>query len=152
MGEMGVWKKAPSELVKTFEEVIAAVPGAQPRRMFGYPAAFVNGQMFTGVFQDRLFVRLSESDRAELAKRGGKPFEPMPGRPMREYVEVPPALLRSRSALVGWVRRAFDYTSSLPGKRSAKAGAAAKARKTPASKNGPKAKTAGSDSGRKGRL
>jgi len=152
MGEMGVWKKAPSELVKTFEEVIAAVPGAQPRRMFGYPAAFVNGQMFTGVFQDRLFVRLSESDRAELAKRGGKPFVPMPGRPMREYVEVPPALLRSRSALVGWVRRAFDYASSLPGKRSANAGPPPRPGRRWHQRTAQQAKTAGNDSGRKGRL
>jgi hypothetical protein len=32
MGGMGVWKKAPPELVKTFEEVITTVPGAQPRK------------------------------------------------------------------------------------------------------------------------
>ena len=110
------------------------MPGAQPRKMFGYPAAFVNGQMFTGVFQDRPFVRLPESGRADLAKQGGKSFEPMPGRPMREYAEVPPGVLRSKSALAGWVRRAFDHASSLPGR-------------------GPtKAKPARAAAGRKGRL
>ena len=121
MGGMGAWKKAPPELVKTFEEVIATVPGAQQRKMFGYPAAFVNGQMFTGVFQDRLFIRLPESGRAELAKQGGKPFEPMPGRPMREYGEVPPGVLRSKTTLAGWMRKAFAYASSLPAKGPAKA-------------------------------
>jgi TfoX/Sxy family transcriptional regulator of competence genes len=127
MGGMGAWKKAPPKLVKTFEEVMAAVPGAQPRKMFGYPAAFVNGQMFTGVFQDRLFVRLPEAGRAELVKQGGRPFEPMPGRPMREYAEVPPAVLRSMPALAGWVRRAFAYASSLPPKGPAKVKRASKA-------------------------
>lgn len=120
MDGMRGWKKAPPKLVKIFEDVIATVPGAQPRKMFGYPAAFVHGQMFTGVFQDRLFVRLSESGRAELAKHGGRPFEPMPGRPMREYAEVPSSVLRSRPALAGWVRRAFDYAASLPAKGPAK--------------------------------
>lgn len=69
---MGAWKKAPRELIKTFEDALATVPGAQMRKMFGYPAAFVNGQMFTGVFQDRVFVRLSELERAELTKQGGR--------------------------------------------------------------------------------
>lgn len=127
MGGMGAWKKAPSTLVKIFEEVMAAVPGAQPRKMFGYPAAFVNGQMFTGVFQDRLFVRLAESGRAELEKQGSRPFEPMPGRPMREYVEVPPGVLRSKTALARLVREAFDYASSLPAKGPVKAKPARKA-------------------------
>ncbi len=131
MGGMGTWKKAPPGLVKTFEEVIATVPGGEPRKMFGYPAAFVNGQMFTGVFQDRLFVRLPESGRTELAKQGGKAFEPMPGRPMREYAEVPPSVLRSKAALAGWVRRAFDYAAALPPKgpaRGAKKGVRPKKR------------------------
>jgi len=29
--------------------------------VFGYPCAFVNGNMFAGLFQTELFVRLSES-------------------------------------------------------------------------------------------
>jgi len=31
--------------------------------MFGNQAAFVNGDMFAGLFGDRLFVRLSDEDR-----------------------------------------------------------------------------------------
>jgi TfoX/Sxy family transcriptional regulator of competence genes len=30
---------------------VAALPEIQQRKMFGYPAAFVNGHMFAGVFQ-----------------------------------------------------------------------------------------------------
>jgi len=140
MGGIGAWKKAPPELVKTFEEVLGTIPGAQQRKMFGYPSAFVNGQMFTGVFQDRIFVRLSEAGRAELAKQGGKPFEPTPGRPMREYAEVPPSMLRSTTALAGWVRKAFAYASSLPAKGPAK------------TKSSSTAKPARKAAGRKGRL
>lgn len=140
MKGMNPWKKAPPELVKTFEHVIAGVRGAQPRRMFGYPAAFVNGQMFSGVFQDRMFVRLSESDRIDLMKQGGKAFEPMPGRPMREYVEVSPPMLRARSVLAGWVNRAFDYASSLPAKGVA-ATPAVRSKAPPKTPSAAKAKT-----------
>jgi len=89
--------------------------------MFGYPAAFANGNMATGLHQDDWMVRLDEAGRAALVAKGGRPFEPMPGRPMREYVVIPASLQRDRRALVLWVKRAFDYTSALPPKKKAKA-------------------------------
>jgi TfoX/Sxy family transcriptional regulator of competence genes len=83
--------------------------------MFGYPAAFVNGHMFAGVFQDSLFVRLAEKDRTELiAKHGATPFAPMPGRVMREYVVLPPSIVKSEAKLTAWLSRALRYVASLP--------------------------------------
>ena len=111
------WKKAPPELVELFDEVLAAEPRAERRSMFGYPAAFVNGNLATGLHQDRWMLRLPEADRAALAKQGGRPFEPTPGRPMGEYVVLPQAVLAKRSALGGWVTRALDYTGALPAKK-----------------------------------
>ena len=93
------WKKAPPELVALFDAVLSAEPRAERRAMFGYPAAFVNGNMVTGLHQDDWMVRLAEPDRAELIAMGGRTFEPMPGRPMREYVVLPQAVLRERRAL-----------------------------------------------------
>jgi TfoX/Sxy family transcriptional regulator of competence genes len=59
------------------------------RPMFGTVAAFANGQMFMGLFNDELFVRLPEDERRAALAAGCRPLEPMPGRPMREYVSVP---------------------------------------------------------------
>ena len=60
------------------------------RPMFGHKAAFVNGNMFTGTFGKHVFVRLDEPSRAELLTvAGANPFEPMKGRPMTEYVQLP---------------------------------------------------------------
>jgi hypothetical protein len=73
----GIWKdnrddessmefqKSPQELIDAFE---AAMPGApaMKRPMFGYPCGFVNGNMFMGLFADKMFVRLPEDSRAEL--------------------------------------------------------------------------------------
>ena len=38
------------------------LPEAQVRKMFGFPAAFVNGQMFSGLYDDYMFVRLSPEE------------------------------------------------------------------------------------------
>ena len=110
---------ASAALTARFQKVIAAVPGAETRRMFGYPAAFVNGQMFTGLFRDKMMLRLSSADRVEItAKYGAQPFEPIPGRPMREYVSVPEAILNSDAQLRAWLQRGLAYARSLPPKKA----------------------------------
>jgi TfoX/Sxy family transcriptional regulator of competence genes len=89
--------------------------------MFGFDCAFVNGQMFSGLFEDRMMVRLDDAEREELlAMPGAMPFEPMPGRPMREYAVVPPALVAARPRLGPWVARAFAYAVALPTKTKKK--------------------------------
>ena len=87
--------------------------------MFGFPAAFVNGNMFAGTFEDKIVVRVPDAERERLltAKRATA-FEPMPGRPMKEYVVVPPAVARKRAELASWVARAFAYAEELPPKGS----------------------------------
>ncbi|HEX2194585.1 MAG TPA: TfoX/Sxy family protein [Candidatus Limnocylindria bacterium] len=110
------WAKAPPELVETFTTAVAELGGAQQRKMFGYPAAFANGNMFTGIYQDRWFVRLGEDDRRRLAAAGGSTFEPMRGRPMREYLELPASVLSDDAARADWLQRSLAYALSLPPK------------------------------------
>src|SRR5215472_9884199 len=107
------WRKSPQQLIDTFEAVVPAPPAAL-RKMFGYPAAFVNGNMFMGLFQEHMILRLAEADRSELLKlKDARIFEPMPGRRMHEYVVVPPALLASHDALRPWVARALQHGEGL---------------------------------------
>jgi len=114
---MPKFTKPPEELVALFGRAVARMPEVEQRKMFGYPAAFVHGQMFTCLFQSRMIIRLSEADRAAfLEDHGARLFEPMPGRPMREYVAVPPAVLASEEALREWLLRAHGYAASLPPK------------------------------------
>ena len=85
--------------------------------MFGYPCAFVNGNMFIGLHQKNMILRLSEEDREVMkSEHGAGPFEPTPGRAMKEYVSVPQAILGERGALDDWIGRSLDYASSLPRK------------------------------------
>ncbi len=114
---MPKWRPAPDQLKQVFEKAIQSFPEAEPRKVFGYPAAVVNGHMFAGLHQEDMILRLGEADRAQLLKcPGAKLFEPMPGRPMREYVVVPPAILKSATQLNDWIEKALSYTRSLPPK------------------------------------
>ena len=110
-------RPAPNELKLVFEKAIQAFPDTEPRKVFGYPAAVINGHMFAGLHQEDMILRLAEADRAKLLKRSGaRTFEPMPGRPMREYVVAPPSMLDSATQLKNWLGKALEYTRSLPPK------------------------------------
>ena len=109
------WDKSPEALVATFDAAVPDDAAIERRKMFGYPCAFVNGNMFIGLHQSDFIVRLSETDREEIkASHGATPFEPMAGRAMKEYVALPAAILGDETALDSWVARSFAFASSLP--------------------------------------
>jgi TfoX/Sxy family transcriptional regulator of competence genes len=115
------WRKSPPELIALFESVIPHKLGVVAKPMFGYPACFVNGHMFMGLHQEDMVLRLSEADRAAaLAVQGTRVFEPMPGKPMKEYVALAPTVLTNRDEVRTWVARALTYGSELPGKATQK--------------------------------
>lgn len=118
------WRPSPPELVALFEKVILSLPDAQSRKMFGYPCAFVNGNMFAGLHQENMLLRLSEEDRNLLLSiKGAAPFEPMPGRAMKEYVTVPESMLGKPAELKKWLAKSYAYANSLPPKVRKKSGA-----------------------------
>src|SRR5216110_404226 len=64
------WKKSPPELIAAFARVVPSGGGAERRPMFGYPAAFVNGNMFAGLHDDRVVLRRDEAGIAEAKQHG----------------------------------------------------------------------------------
>jgi TfoX/Sxy family transcriptional regulator of competence genes len=114
---MRKWKPAPREAVVVFETVTSNLPGAEPRRMFGYSCVFARGNMFAGLHEAGMVLRLPDEQRAEFLRLNkAKPFEPMPGRVMREYVVVPKALLNAQEQLRAWVEKSLAYVLALPAK------------------------------------
>jgi TfoX/Sxy family transcriptional regulator of competence genes len=111
------WRRASESLKSAFAEALPDDPRVERKQMFGYPCAFVNGNMFAGVHQEILYLRLGEQERATLLDQPGSgPFEPMPGRAMREYVAAPTSLVADPDHLRDWMARAFHYGASLPPK------------------------------------
>jgi len=114
---MKKWKPAPPEAVAAFEAATSGLPGAEPRRMFGYSCVFARGNMFAGLHEAGMVLRLPDELRAEFLRlKGAKQFEPMPGRVMREYVVVPKVLLNAPGELRPWAEKSLAYVFSLPSK------------------------------------
>ena len=122
------WKKTPPELAAKFDRAAPKDPKVVRKPMFGYPALFLNGNMFAGTFQDKIVARLAEDTRERALKAGAKQFAPMPGRPMKEYVVVPAADVAKPAALTKWVAQAHAYAKTLPAKEKKPAKKATKAK------------------------
>ena len=115
---MPSFEKSPPDLVARFEEIAGRFSNAERRKMFGYPALFVGGNLATGLFADSWMVRLNASDlESLLAIPGAAPFTPMPGRTMTGYGTLSPDTVRDDEALEAWVARAVAFAAMLPAKR-----------------------------------
>jgi TfoX/Sxy family transcriptional regulator of competence genes len=114
---MPPFEKSPPELVARFDAAAPRFPEAQRRKMFGYPALFVGGNLVTGLFADTWMIRLAEPDLAELLTLpGATPFSPMAGRTMKGYATLPPDVVADDAALGGWLERAVAFGKTLPAK------------------------------------
>ena len=109
--------KASDDAKALFTSVVPDDPRVVVKPMFGNLGAFVNGNMFAGLFGDRIGVRvLDEAARAELAATpGAGPFGPEE-RPMGGYVAAPETWASEPDRLAEWVARAFDEVAALPPK------------------------------------
>ena len=117
---MPTFRKSPPELVSRFDELASLAGHADRKQMFGYPTCVLNGNMFMGLHEDSLILRLAGVDRAEfLSRYDAALFEPMPGRPMKEYVVVPPALAGD-DEVDDCVRLSLAYAEQLPPKKGKK--------------------------------
>ncbi|APV43749.1 Transcriptional regulator, TfoX/Sxy family [Dehalogenimonas formicexedens] len=112
------WEKCSTELSDILAGATAGSP-AQKRMMFGCPAYFINGNMVTGVHQSNIILRLNEDDRRSILEEFDEaaPFEPFPGRPMKEYIALPAAVYDDSALLKSWLSRSFRYGASLPPKQ-----------------------------------
>jgi TfoX/Sxy family transcriptional regulator of competence genes len=117
----------PSEQAKAaFQRLVPPDSAVTTRPMFGNLSAFVNGNMFCGLFGDDLFVRVSDDDQAKVRKQGGRPFEVMPGRAMTGYVMLPGGWQKKTDTARDWILVALAFSKKLPAKASKAKTAASK--------------------------
>lgn len=115
--EMPSFDKSPAELVARFDAAADRFPDAQRRKMFGYPALFIGGNLVTGLFADSWMIRLAPDDLADLmAMPGAGAFEPMPGKPMKGYATLPADVIADDARLDAWIGRALALGRTLPAK------------------------------------
>lgn len=106
----------PSEADRAlFQQTFSALPGADVKPMFGNLAAFVNGNMFAGLFGSEIGLRLSDSDREVLSGTAGAGRFGPPERPMKEYVTVPAAWRQAAHVeLQSWANKALKHVATFP--------------------------------------
>jgi TfoX/Sxy family transcriptional regulator of competence genes len=116
------WVKIPKEHHPLFHAALPKHPGVSTLNMFGGVAAKANGQMFGGLFGRSAIVKLSPDEQsAALALDGATLFDPMGnGRVMRDTVQLPESVMDEPEELRAWLRKAFDYTMTLPRKLAKK--------------------------------
>jgi TfoX/Sxy family transcriptional regulator of competence genes len=112
--------KASDEDKERFRFLVPDNPEVVVKPMFGNLGAFVNGNMFAGLFGPTVGVKLSSEDREALeSTERTVPFGPAE-RPMGGYTGLPEVWnaegdgdeARARA----WVEKAFAYVAELPPK------------------------------------
>lgn len=98
-----------------FRSLVPDEAGVEVKPMFGQLGAFVNGNMFMGLFGGDVGLKLGESEQAELlAKPGGGPFGPA-GRPMGGWATLPAGWTTDEAK--PWVDAALAHIATLPPKK-----------------------------------
>jgi TfoX/Sxy family transcriptional regulator of competence genes len=111
----------PSEEAKAaFSKLVPDEPAVTLKPMFGNLSAFVNGNMFCGLFGEDLFVRLPDGESAAVKKQGGRDFEPMAGHAMTGYVVVPASWRAKPAPAVALIKRSLTLTRAMPAKAAKK--------------------------------
>jgi TfoX/Sxy family transcriptional regulator of competence genes len=82
--------------------------------MFGNLGAFVNGNMFMGLFGASIGVKLDPGEEQRLRIAGGGPFGPAE-RPMSGYTTVPPSLTDRQ--VRAWIAKALAHVAQQPAKQ-----------------------------------
>jgi TfoX/Sxy family transcriptional regulator of competence genes len=100
-----------------FRALLTDEPGTEVKAMFGNLGAFVNGNMFAGLFGADIGVKVDSTDQVELAAAGGGPFGPSE-RPMSGYLTLPESILSQPEIASAWITRARHHVGTLPAKAS----------------------------------
>lgn len=108
----------PSEAaIRAFADAFPEDPRAARKRMFGMDCGVVNGNMFGGVFEAGVTLRLPEERVQALvaSEEGVMPFTPL-GRRWKGYAIVVADRWVGTPELRGWLAEALEHTATLPAK------------------------------------
>ncbi|MDA1298161.1 MAG: TfoX/Sxy family protein [Chloroflexi bacterium] len=109
------WPEMDKGLEDRIDGLMASMP-VRRKKIFGTSAWFMesNGQMFAGVWADGIMVRVGEEEARSLTGSGGaESFDPMGGRPMREYVFIDGEKIAEDGELLNWIERGAGFAATL---------------------------------------
>ena len=106
--------KPSQEDRERFRLLVPDDPRVEVKPMFGNLGAFVNGNMFMGLFGPAIGVKLAAPDQETLLQAGGGPFGPEE-RPMGGYVSLPTGMKEGEAKR--WVTVSLAHVAALPEKK-----------------------------------
>ena len=98
-------------------DIVSHWRNTDARKMFGGVCHLLNGNMFCGVYQDFLILRLGkEKAQTALSSPHVRPFD-ITGKPMAGWVMVGGKGFENQADLEFWLEHARAFAESLPSKQ-----------------------------------
>jgi TfoX/Sxy family transcriptional regulator of competence genes len=104
------------QLAQRIRTILANDQRISEKRMFGGIAFLLDGKMCCGVMNDVLVARVSADDHAQLLKKPHVRPMDFTGRPLKGFLYVDPAAIRTSRALQAWLARSLTFAAALPKK------------------------------------
>ncbi|MDP6358082.1 MAG: TfoX/Sxy family protein [Planctomycetota bacterium] len=103
-------------LAESIRSVLHQKKGITERKMFGGIAFMLNGNMFCGIVDDKLMLRLGNAGVEEaLEQPHTRPMD-FTGRVMKSMLYVDPEVIVSDADVESWVVKAVDFAATFPPK------------------------------------
>jgi hypothetical protein len=113
---------APAGALALYEKLVATIPRVE-RKGATMPYTSVNGNMFSFLASDgTMGLRLPETDRAAFMEKYKTGLSEQYGSVMKEYVDVPAALLAKTAEMKAYFEISFAYAAALKAKPTTRAG------------------------------
>jgi DNA transformation protein len=103
-------------------EQLAQITNVTSRRMFGGVGLYAEGLFFGLIDDDTLYFKVDDSNRAEYAQRGSKPFCPFPDKSefSMSYYDLPAEVLEDAEDLTRWARKSVVVASAAASRKARK--------------------------------
>jgi DNA transformation protein len=109
LGPLGTRRRGTLDpFVEFILDQLAPLRDVRARRMFGANGLYLGGRFFGIVAQGRLYLRTAPDTRQPYLDAGMGPFEPNPGRVLKNYFEVPVEVIEDDSELSRWALAAVE--------------------------------------------
>ena len=107
---------SPQWVLERFVEVLTQ--DAEQRKMFGFPAARINGHLFVMLVDEEPGLRISPNHREDILKiEGSGPYAPRSNCHFKDLVLVPKTILNETNILKQWLEKSAEYTRTLAPKQ-----------------------------------
>jgi TfoX/Sxy family transcriptional regulator of competence genes len=103
-------------VAERLRKVLARRKGVNEKKMFGGIAFLMNGNMCCGVVDKNIVLRLGNEGAEKALDEKHTRVMDFTGTPLASMVYLRPAGYETEEDLRGWVKRAVDFTRTLPPK------------------------------------